>query len=106
MAIESTLITSTPTAIFTCPAGQEFALTTMFFCNYSGSDVVLQSLNLVPSGGSAIVNNRIVHNLTIPAGETFTFDSEKIILSSGDFVSAVVDAAARLNVTFCTLRVS
>ena len=106
MAIASTLITSTPTAIFTCPAGQEFALTTMFFCNYSGSDVVLQSLNLVRFSESAIVNNRIVHNLTIPAGETFTFDSEKIILSSGDFVSAVVDADTRLNVTFCTLRVS
>ena len=106
MAIESTLITSTPTAIFTCPAGQEFALTTMFFCNYSGSDVVLQSLNLVRFSESAIVNNRIVHNLTIPAGETFTFDSEKIILGSGDFVSAVVDADTRLNVTFCTLRVS
>ena len=106
MAIESTLITSTPTAIFTCPAGQEFALTTMFFCNYTGSDVVLQSLNLVPSLGSASTTNRIVHNLTIPAGETFTFDSEKIILGSGDFVSAVVDVDTRLNVTFCTLRVS
>jgi hypothetical protein len=106
MAIASTLITSTPTAIFTCPSGQEFALTTMFFCNYSGSDVVLQSLNLVPNLGSASVTNRIVHNLTIPAGETFTFDSEKIIISSGDFVSAVADANTRLNVTFCTLRVS
>ena len=106
MAIESTLITSTPTAIFTCPAGQEFALTTMFFCNYSASDVILQSLNLVPSGGSASTTNRIVHNLTIPAGETFTFDSEKIILGSGDFVSAITDQNTRLNVTFCTLRVS
>ena len=106
MAIASTLITSTPTAIFTCPSGQEFALTTMFFCNYSGSDVVLQSMNLVPNGGSASTTNRIVHNLTIPAGETFTFDSEKIIISSGDFVSAVADVNSRLNVTFCTLRVS
>jgi hypothetical protein len=60
----------------------------------------------VPSGGSASATNRIVHNLTIPAGETFTFDSEKIILGSSDFVSAVVDADTRLNVTFCTLRVS
>ena len=106
MAIASTLITSTPTAIFTCPSGQEYALTTMFFCNYSGSDVVLQSMNLVPNGGSASTTNRIVHNLTIPAGETFTFDSEKIIISSGDFVSAVADVNSRLNVTFCTLRVS
>ena len=106
MAIASTLITNTATAIFTCPAGQEFALTTMFFCNYSASDVVLQSLNLVPSGGSASTTNRIVHNLTIPAGETFTIDSEKIILGSGDFVSAITDQNTRLNVTFCTLRVS
>jgi hypothetical protein len=106
MAIASTLITNSATAVFTCPTGQEYALTTMFFCNYSSSDVVLQSLNLVPNLGSASTTNRIVHNLTIPAGETFTFDSEKIILSSGDFVSAVTDVNSRLNVTFCTLRVS
>ena len=106
MAISSTLVTTSPSALFTCPSGQEFAITTMIFCNYESTDVVLSSLNLVTSGGSATTTNRIVHNLTIPAGETFTFDTEKIILSAGDFISAVADANSKLNATICTLRVS
>ena len=106
MAISSVLITTTPSAIFTVPAGQEVALTTMFFCNYSASDVTLNSLNLVPSAGSASDTNRIVKDLIVPAGETLTFDTEKIVLSTGDFVSAVASDNNRLAVTLCTLQVS
>ncbi len=106
MAISSALITNSASAIFTCPVGQEYALTTMFFCNYSASDVTLNSLNLVASGGSASDTNRIIKDLLIPAGETLTFDSEKIVLGSGDFVSAVASDNSRLSVTLCTLQVS
>jgi hypothetical protein len=106
MAISSTLITNSPSTIFTVPSGQEVALTTLFFCNYSASDVTLQSLNLVPNGNSASDTNRIIKDLLIPAGETLTFDTEKIVLSSGDFVSAVASDNSRLNVTLCTLQVS
>jgi hypothetical protein len=106
MAIASILITNTPSAIFTVPSGQEVALTTMFFCNYSASDVTLSSLNLVTSGGSASDTNRVVKDLIIPAGETLTFDTEKIVLSSGDFVSAVASDNTRLTVTICLLQVS
>ena len=106
MAIASVLITTTPSAIFTVPAGQEVALTTMFFCNYSASDVTLSSLNLVTSGGTASDTNRVVKDLIIPAGETLTFDTEKIVLSGGDFVSAVASVNTRLSVTICSLQVS
>ncbi len=106
MAISSVLITNSASAIFTCPVGQEYALTTMFFCNYSASDVTLNSLNLVASGGSASDTNRIIKDLLIPAGETLTFDSEKIVLGGGDFVSAVASDNSRLSVTLCTLQVS
>jgi hypothetical protein len=106
MAIASVLITTTPSAIFTVPAGQEVALTTMFFCNYSASDVTLSSLNLVTSSGTASDTNRVVKDLVIPAGETLTFDTEKIVLSAGDFVSAVASDNTRLSVTICSLQVS
>jgi hypothetical protein len=35
-----------------------------------------------------------------------TFDTEKIVLSAGDFVSAVASADTRLSVTICSLQVS
>lgn len=112
MALTSKLITtsisSNSDAIYASPVGHSNAVTTMFFCNYSGSDVYLESVNLV-SGGTYTnvgVTNRIINHLLIPAGETFTFDSEKIILDSGDAIYATTDANSRLAVTICTLQVS
>jgi hypothetical protein len=41
--------------------------------------------------GQALSNSRtcVVRDLQLPAGETFTFDSEKVVLSAGDKVSFV-----------------
>jgi len=106
MAIQSALVTTISTAIYPAVAsGQEHAITTLFFCNYSVSDVVLQSVNLVKSGATATNTNKIIHNLTIPAGETFTFDAEKIVLEAGDKIEAVSDTNTRLSVTVSSLRV-
>jgi hypothetical protein len=107
MAIQSTLVTTSSAAIYgPVASGQEHAITTLFFCNYSVSDVVLQSVNLVKSGATATNTNKIIHNLTISAGETFTFDAEKIVLEAGDKVEAIVDANTRLSVTVSSLRVA
>ena len=107
MAIQSALVTTTSAAIYgPVSAGQEHAITTLFFCNYSVSDVVLQSVNLVKSGSTATNTNKIIHNLTIPAGETFTFDAEKIVLEAGDKVEAIADINTRLSVTVSSLRVA
>jgi len=34
---------------------------------------------------------RVINNLELPAGETFTFDSEKIVLDVGDKISFVAE---------------
>jgi len=107
MAVQSALVTTSSAAIYgPVTSGQEHAITTLFFCNYSVSDVVLQSVNLVKSTASATNTNKIIHNLTIPAGETFTFDAEKIVLEAGDKVEAIADANTRLSVTVSSLRVA
>ncbi len=105
MTIESNLISNTIGAVYTCPAGQERAVTTLFFCNYSNDPVILQAVHLVPNAGSATDTNKIISNLTIPAGETFTFDAEKIILEAGDSIRASASNNSRLNITICTIRV-
>ena len=90
----------------------EYAVTCMIFCNYTGSavaptpeDVVL-TLYLVPNGGSVGSSTMVVNQLTIPAGETVTFDSEKVILGTGDRIRAVASASNRLSVTVSSMRVS
>jgi hypothetical protein len=104
MPILSTALTTLSAAIFNPNDSYQYAVTTMFFCNTTGGDIVLQSVNLVPNGGSASVTNRVIHNLTVPAGDTFTFETEKIILGPGDSVYAVASATG-ISATVCTLQV-
>lgn len=106
MAIINSAITSTGTDIYTAAgSGQEHAVTCIIFCNISASDAIL-TVHVVPSTGVVQNTNKIINNLTIPAAETFTFDTEKMILESGDRFYAIADANSRLVATVSHMRVS
>ena len=110
MALTCTEIGTSGADIFLCPGTapsdvQEHAVTCMIFCNVSTSDVVL-NLYAVPDGLSVAPQTQIIKDLTIPAGETFTFDSEKMILSTDDRIRAIANANSRLSVTVSSMRVS
>ncbi len=111
MAITSNLITTLASAVYTAPGTVgvddfEYAVTCMIFCNYDSNPVNL-SVWLVPAGTPGISNQtKIIHQLTIPAGETFTFDTEKIVLATGDRVFAEASANTRLTVSITSMRVS
>jgi hypothetical protein len=47
----------------------------------------------------------VINVLELPAGETFTFDSEKIILESGDRIVIVGDSPTTLSATVSYLEV-
>ena len=49
---------------------------------------------------------QVIKDLSIPAGETVSFDSEKLVLGTGDRVRAVASANSRLSVTVSSMRVS
>ena len=67
------------------PTGKTHAITNVLVCNNSTSAAATFDMHLVKSG-TTLSNavTRIVHDLSLPAKETFTFDSEKIILEQGD----------------------
>jgi len=49
-------------------------------------------MHLIPNGSS--LNNkvtRVINNLTLPGGETFTFDSERVVLETGDAIVFVAE---------------
>lgn len=112
MAINSTLITTLGQDVFTCPGTpstdeREYAVTCMIFCNYSTSDEILDVWLLAPSPAAVSPVYKVISNLTIPAGETFTFDTEKIVLATGERVHAKTsNANDRLTVTVSSMRVS
>lgn len=111
MALSSTQISTTGEDIFLCPGTapsniQEHAVTCMIFCNTTTSDDVTLNLYAVPTGLGVAAQTQIIKDLTIPAGETFSFDSEKMVLSTGDRIRAIASANGRLSVSVSSMRVS
>jgi hypothetical protein len=110
MAINSTLVGNMGENIFLCPGTtpsdiQEHAVTCMIFCNTSADSVTL-NLYAATTTATIGIENQLVKDLEIPAGETLTFDSEKLILSTGDRVFAVASASNRLTASVSSMRVS
>lgn len=81
--------------ILTVPAETRYAITTILVCNkYDPNGVSPEAeeaafdLYLVPAGDAVSPdNNVVVRQLSLPAGETFTFDTEKVILEAGDKIT-------------------
>ena len=80
------------------------AITAIMICNTTGSSANL-TLYAVPSGGSAVAGTMIVNALPIPAGETVSFDQEKMVLANGDMLVAKSDIPTNLVATVSTLAV-
>lgn len=114
MAITSTQLTGTtitvPSSVYTSSGSN--AITTMILCNTGAVTITDESVNtcnvniyLVKSGDTADVDNLIVSNLTVPAGETVFFSDEKIILENGDSIQIGTNAANLITATVSTLAV-
>lgn len=103
MALRNAAITTGGTIIFDISgAGEEHAVTCLIFCNIDNSNDVNLDLAATPSGGNLV---KMINSLTIPAGETFTFDTEKLVLSTGDTITATASFNNRLVVTVSSMRV-
>lgn len=114
MAITSTQLTGTtitvPSTVYTSSSTN--AITTIALCNTGAVTITDESVNtcnvnvyLVKSGDTADVDNLIVSNLTIPAGETVFFSDEKFILENNDTVQIGTSAANLITATISTLAV-
>lgn len=112
MAIEQSVIQNTDTTVLTVPAGKRYAITTILVCNTynpaavdAGSNDTEFNLHLVKNGQAKSDTNMIVRSLNLPAGETFTFDSEKIVLEEGDRVIFLGQNPTNLSATVSWLEV-
>ena len=87
-------------------------MTCIWVCNTATYDplnpttgLTYLDLHFVKTGDGITTTNLIVNQLPVPAGETVTFDTEKIILDNGDRVIASSAAPANLVATVSTLGV-
>lgn len=110
MAIVNTAIGTTNTPIYTSSGNN--AITTIIVCNTAVYDPALPASNqtylylyAVPSGASVTNTQLIVNKLPVPAGETVSFDQEKMVLANGDQLVAKSESPANLVATVSTLPV-
>ena len=99
-------------AVYTVPAGKQYAITTILFCNTGiadpdtpDSDLTFLDLHFVKSGDALGAGNMVLNSIPIPGGETFTFDTEKIILQEGDAVYAATTSPTVITATLSYLEV-
>jgi hypothetical protein len=92
MAISTKLITASAAAIYTSSGAN--AITTIIVCNPTIAPIDL-TMYAVPNTKSPATTgtdaNVIVYQLAIPAGDTISFDQEKMVLGNGDSIQALGD---------------
>ena len=116
MAITNNFIDATLTTLYT--SSGDTAITSMIFCNYADVDNIASpsgtvltdadtflDLHVVPNGGSASDQNKILHQLKIPGGETFIMDTERLVLENGDTIVAQTTSPATISATISTVAV-
>ena len=69
-----------------------------------GGDSFLD-LHFCNGGEAAGVDNMVLNNIPIPAGETFTFNEEKIILEAGDILRASSTSPTNITATVSYMEV-
>lgn len=114
MAITTlTLSTGAQQDILTVPADKRYAITNIMVCNTYDpagaspeAETALFDMHFLPSGEALSTTlNCVVRQLALPAGETFTFDSERVVLDAGDKLSFVGDVNGNLAATVSYLEV-
>jgi hypothetical protein len=110
MAIRSVAIGTGNTTLYTSSGNN--AVTTIMICNTATYDplnptagLTYLDLHFVASTDGISSTNLVVNQLPVPAGETVTFDTEKIILANNDRVVASSASPANLVATISTLEV-
>jgi hypothetical protein len=86
MAIYNTAILATNTTLAT--GSGDRAITSLIVCNTTAGALTC-TLYAVANGNSAGTGTMIVNAVSVPAGDTFNFDTEKLVLTTGDTVVAV-----------------
>ena len=106
MAIVNAQLTTTQLDLLTVPADKSWAITNILVCN-NGSATASFDMHLIPQSSSlSNTVTRVINNLELPVGETFTFDSERIVLEVGDKLSFVAEPDIGAGLTSLSATVS
>ena len=107
MAITQTIAPSTTNAndhVFEATA--DTAITSIHLCNITASAAVI-NIYVLPEDGSTTTpteNNKLYHELSISAKDTYIIDTEKMILATGDKIYVEnIDSSGQVTVTVSSI---
>jgi hypothetical protein len=105
MAITNTLLNNSLTAI-SPSLSSDIAVITMIFCNQNAvnpNNVTdgLQNIDVhvVQANQSSSNANKIINQLPISAGDTFSFSTDRVVLGVGDTIYALTTDTSQVSVT-------
>jgi hypothetical protein len=121
MAIKSVLISNplnpdyatdgADTILLQVPAEKRYAVTVIMVCNYATpnpaddtENATVFDMHFIRSGDALGDMNKVLGNMPMAAGETFTFDTEKIIIEAGDSIKINSDSPHVLSATVSFLE--
>jgi hypothetical protein len=111
MAIQSVLILQTDTVLLEVPPAARYAVTVIMVCNTATpnpsddtENATVFDMHFVKAGDAIGNLNKVLGNMPMSAGETFTFDTEKIIIEAGDRVVINCDSPTVLSATVSFLE--
>ena len=110
MAIAQAAIGNTDTVVLTVPASTSYAITTVMVCNHAGYNSAGThdtscDLHFVKSGQAKSHTNMVVKEMPVAGGDTFTLDTEKVVLEAGDKVTVLSQSPLNLSITVSYLEV-
>jgi len=94
MAIKNLDLDTTATYVFDSVTGapSNTAITTIIVCNNSATVPAMFDLHFVEQGVPYDNDKtRVINNLELEPKETFSFDSERVVLSQGDNIYFMAD---------------
>ena len=110
MAIETNLIGATDTVVLNTPPGKKYAVTTILVCNYASTTAAANDssfdMHVIKTAGGVKGNaNKILNSINMPAQETFSFNTDRLILEEGDRVVLISPDSDKLAATISYLEV-
>lgn len=101
MALKNAEIAAANTTIFDGTQNASYAITVMLITNTSVADktVTMYAIDANNAVTTPADRNTILYNVTVPAGDTFTLDTEKLVLGPTDKLVLVANVAPGLNAT-------
>lgn len=107
MAIENTRLTTAQNDVLLVPAGKSFAITNILVCNTDATNAATFDMHFIKSGETRDDKKTLVINsLELAPTETFTFDSERVVLQEGDRLSFLSEPDAGSGNTDLAVTVS